>query len=213
MYCGQGSVALLWGARGCCRRPAARALRHVCPAENIPGARTYMPLAGLSRCCCCTRAPIVACPRLCRQANAASGLCSPPLSRADELCTIANMLALQPGAFEFSRGCTCTGKSLRTGSRTRRRPPGSFLFVAMQSVVSRSHDSGSGRPQTNSSGLSMYEQQPTTELTLYDFEVVALNRLRGEHGVLIVIGLWRFRRRCSRPSAPWLVFCCYRLGA
>ena len=133
MYCGQGSVALLWGARGCCRRPAARALRHVCPAENIPGGRTYTPLAGLSRCCCCTRAPIVACPGFCRPANAASGLCSPPLSRADELCTIANMLALQPGAFEFSRGCTCTGKSLRTGSRTRRRPP-RVVFVCRHAV-------------------------------------------------------------------------------
>jgi len=56
----------------------------------------------------------------------------------------------------------------------------------MQAVVARIHDDGAGggrgrsRTLSSSSGLSMYAKQPAEELTLYDFEVIALNRLRGE---------------------------------
>jgi hypothetical protein len=64
----------------------------------------------------------------------------------------------------------------------------------MQSVVARVHDagmSGSGRTMTSSSPLTMYAEPPTGELTLYDFEVVALNRLRGKH--LPLCPMWTTR--------------------
>ena len=52
----------------------------------------------------------------------------------------------------------------------------------MHAVVARHHADarGAGRTLSTYSGLTMYDSQPTDELTLYDFEVVALDRIRGE---------------------------------
>jgi hypothetical protein len=50
----------------------------------------------------------------------------------------------------------------------------------MDSLLVRDRGTDKGRTILSSSPLTLYMEQPSELLTLYDFETVALDRLRGE---------------------------------